>query len=131
MFEKSLKEKLERIFDLPATFAEPGESNEQEKLFIEVSSSKARVKDGRSTCLVEAKVSIFGNADKLTFGFFAKQIDKATAADKIDLFFFDIDQSERMFQNIVQRSFSLIYFYDSQYDPEQGTITTIEIEVTE
>lgn len=129
MFEKALKESLEKIFDLPVTYSEPGESNEQERIFVEVLQARPRVKDGKETCLVEARASVYGNSEKLTYGFFMKQIDRAQASDKASFFFYDFEQNQRVFQNIVQRSFSLIYFYSGQFDPEQGSITSTDITI--
>lgn len=126
MFEKDLKEKIEKIFDMRVTYDEPGESDEQEKLFVEITRARPKIKDGSETAMVEAQVSIFGNSDKMTFGFFMKQLDKADPVLKSKFFFFDLEQNARVFGNISQRSFSLVYFYSGQYDPEQGSITSIQ-----
>lgn len=129
MFEKTLKEKLEKIFDLKVSFSEPGESNEQECLFVEVTRAFPKVKDGREVCRVEGQCAVYGNNDKLKYGYFSKQIDRALQEDKEKFFFYDFEQNSRLYQNIVQRSFSFVYFFSGQYDPEQGTITSTDITI--
>ena len=74
---------------------------------------------------------MFGNAEKLPFGFFSKAIKNADDEDTRDLFFFDLENNSRVFRNIVQRGFSFVYFFDSQYDPKVGSITSVDITVTE
>ena len=58
---------------------------------------------------------MFGNNDKLTFGYFSKRIAKSDPEDTKSLFFYDIESNTKRFQNIVQRGFSFIYFFNSQY----------------
>lgn len=132
MFESRLKDTLQRIFDLKkATYALPSESQEQECLFIEVDRSNSTIKDGRALARVEGKVRVFANADKMPFGYFSKCIQAADHADVKDFFFFDIEENALTYQNIVERSLSFVYFFNSQYDPALGTITSIELEVSE
>lgn len=127
MFEKALKAKLIEIFDIErASFDMPSESLEQEVLFIEVETARNRINDGVKTSRVEGNVKVFVNADKFPFGYFTKQIDKAKASLTADIFFFNIEDSKKIYKNIVERSFSFVYFYKDQYDPRQGTITSIE-----
>jgi hypothetical protein len=132
MFEKSLKEKFQRIFDLKkATFNLPGESQEQECLFIEIENSRNTIKDGKEIARVTGKIRVFGNQEKIPFGYFSKKIQSAAPADTKDLFFFDFEENAGTFLNIAERSLSFVYFFNSQYDPALGTITSIDIEVTE
>ncbi len=132
MFESTLEEKLKRIFDVKkVTFAEPGESAEQECIFIGVEHSTNAIKDKRAKAKVTGTISMFGNADKLPFGFFSKRIAQADASDTVDLFFHDFESNTRRYQNLVQRACSFVYFFDSQYDPDTGTITSIDLSTEE
>ncbi len=129
MFEQELAEKFKRIFGLQkVTYDQPGESQEQECLFIDVEESKNRFLDQIQMAQVKGTGTIFANADKMPFGFMSKRIKDADHADTKDLFFHDIETNSNRFQNIVQRSFSFIYFYTGQYDPNLGTISTVTIE---
>jgi len=127
VFEAKLKQTLERIFQIKASFDQPSSAKEQEKLFIEIEDAKVNPKDGRIVAMVTGNCQMFGNNEKLPFGFFSKKIDKADNVDTFPFFFFDLEQNTRLFQNIVQRGFSFVYFFDSQYDPEIGTITDVNI----
>lgn len=127
MFEKELSEKLKRIFCVKkVTFDEPGPSGEQECLFIEVESSNNVIKDGRSKAMVSGKVVMFGTAGKIPFGYFSKHIKQANVADTKDFFFYDFETNSKLFRDKVQRGFSFVYFFDSQYDPETGSMESIE-----
>lgn len=127
MFEASLSEKLKRIFDLKkATFNLPSESQEQETLFIEVSSAKNKIKDGRATAVVRGKIRVFCNQDKVPYGYFSKKIDSAAKVDIQDLFFYDIEENAGTFLNISERSMSFVYLFETQYDPALGEINELE-----
>lgn len=131
MFEHELSEKFKRIFGVKkVTFDQPSDSQEQECLFIEVENSWNTIKDDKAIARVTGNCIMFGNAEKLPFGFYSKRIKQADYNDTKDLFFFDIEANTRRYQNIVQRGFSFVYFFNSQYDPEHGTITSIEFEET-
>lgn len=130
MFERSLKSKLQQIFAMKkATFDEPGESQEQDCLFIQVDRSRNSFKDGRAYSRVEGRLVVFAAADKLPFAYMSKSIAEHPDEAK-DFFFFEIEENTRTYQNIVQRSVSFVYFFNSQYDPAIGTITSIETEVS-
>jgi hypothetical protein len=132
MFEKSLKGKLERIFGFKkVTFDHPSESQEQECIFIEVTSSRSSIKDGREISKTTGKLKVFASSEKMPFGFFAKRIKSALESDTKDLFFYDMDENSGYFGSLVERSMSFVYFFDSQYDPNLGTITSITLETTE
>lgn len=131
MYENELSEKLKNIFQLKkVTFQEPGESNEQETLFIEIETSRNKIKDGRFTARVSGRLTVFGNANKMPFGFFSKQIDKAKVDDKKDFFFTDFEENTKIINNIVERSLSFVYFFNGQFDPNIGTLNQIDIEET-
>lgn len=134
MFEASLKSKLKRIFDLKkATFNAHGDladihsdSKEQECIFIKVESAKNSIKDKLQVSQVKGKISVFCNSEKLPYGYFSKKIQSAKHEDTKDLFFFDIEENSNIFQNISQRSMSFIYLFNSQYNPEIGTLNELE-----
>jgi hypothetical protein len=129
VFEEALAQKFKTIFDVSKVrYDLPGESQEQETLFVEVELSRNRIRDGEFIARVQGKASIFAPADKLPFGYFTRCIEAHPDETK-DLFFSDIEGNSRVFGNIVQRGFSFVYFFHSQYDPELGTLNSIEFEV--
>lgn len=126
MFEKQLESKFLKIFNCKkVTFDQPGQSQEQECLFVEIEIAKNIVKDGQVISKISGSASMFGNNDKLTFGYFSKRIAKSDPDDTKSLFFYDIESNTKRFQNIVQRGFSFIYFFNSQFDPETGSIDSV------
>ena len=126
MFEKQLESKFLKIFNCKkVTFDQPGQSQEQEVLFVEIEVAKNIVKDGQVVSKISGSASMFGNNDKLTFGYFSKRIAKSDPEDTKSLFFYDIESNTKRFQNIVQRGFSFIYFFNSQFDPETGSIESV------
>jgi hypothetical protein len=129
VFEQELADKLKRIFDFQkVTYSLPGETQEQETLFVEVEVPRFKVSDKTVTARITGRAVVFANYDKLPFGYFAKRIAMADLADTKDLFFTEIEENTRVYQNKVQRSFGFIYFFSGQYDPSVGTITSIEIQ---
>lgn len=132
MFEKTLETKLKKIFGVKkVTFSQPGKSNEQEVLFVDVEQSRNRFKDGFFIARVTGTLTINANADKLPFGYFSKQIEKADPADKEGLAFFDFERNNKIYQNIVQRTVSFTYFFKDQFDPAKGLINDITIQIGE
>ena len=132
MIEKELLEKLTKIFGLKFNrFDSPGESQEQDTLFIEVDRVNSRVKDGRKVGRVEGKCIVFVQADKMPHGYFAERIAAHPDLCK-DFFFSDIDENVKGLLNLTARTFSFLYFFNSQFDPAIGTITSVTttIEVT-
>lgn len=126
MFEKQLESKFLKIFNCKkVTFDQPGQSQEQEVLFVEIEIAKNIVKDGQVISKISGSASMFGNNDKLTFGYFSKRIAKSEPEDTKSLFFYDIESNTKRYQNVVQRGFSFIYFFNSQYDPETGSIDSV------
>jgi hypothetical protein len=131
MFEKTLSDKLRAIFQVDkVTYAAPGESQEQNCIFIEVVSSKNSIKDTRALAKVTGKITVFASNERLPYGYFSKAIAQADADTTKDLFFYDFELNTRIFQNVAERSVSFVYFFDSQYDPDIGTINSVDIEVT-
>jgi hypothetical protein len=128
MFEKSLSEKLKKIFDFKkVTFSTPSDSQEQETLFINVERANSYIKEGRQISRVNGKLTVFANSDKLPYGYFSKCLEKASALDTKDLYFFDLEENAGTYQNISERSMGFMFLYNSQYDPEIGSITSLEV----
>jgi len=71
---------------------------------------------------------IFANLEKMPYGFFAKRINEADPDDIVDFFFHDIEENSGYYKDIVERAASFVFFFDSQYDPSKGTITSIDLE---
>ncbi len=132
MFEKDLEAKFKGIFGVEkVTYDAPGESQEQNALFIQVEEPKFNFSDKRVSAMVTGNAVMFGRNDALTFGYFSKCIAKASNDLTKDLFFSDFETNTQRFQNIVQRGFSFTYFFNSQYDPAVGTITSVTTSVEE
>jgi hypothetical protein len=132
MFEKALAEKFKTIFDFKKVrYDRPSEETpEQQVLFVQIDSSRAIIKAKRQGTRVVGQAVVFAEAEQLPFGYFAKRIAKADEDLTKDLFFFEVDQNTRQFVNIVQRSFSFVFFFNSQYDPEVGIINEVTFEET-
>lgn len=132
MFEKKLEDKFKAIFGVKkVTYDTPGESQEQSILFVEVEAPKFTFGDGYVKAMVTGSAVMFGRNEDLTFGFFAKCISKAKNELTKDLFFEQLDSNTLRFRDIVQRGFSFTYFFNSQYDPDVGSITSIEQTIQE
>jgi len=132
VFEHDLSDKFKQIFAVEkATYDTPSESREQDCLFIEIENCKNSIKDGRAMGMATGNAIIYQKNASIPFGFFAKAIAKASSELTKDLFFFDIESNTQRYRNLVQRGFSFIYFFNSQYDPPTGTITSVDITVEE
>lgn len=132
MFESKLADTFKEIFKVKkVSYDQPGESLEQYCLWIEIEKADLRVKDGRVVGRVEGQTMLRGTSESMPFGFFAKAIREAEPALTKDLFFSDIESNSRSFKNIVQRGFSFVYLFNSQYDPKIGTITSVILNVEE
>lgn len=124
--EDTLIASFKAIFDVKkVVFDTPGDSQEQDCIFIEVETSRNTFKDGRAISKVTGNMIMFGPNDKLTLGFFSRAIDKAKPTLTKPLFFFDFEENTKRIRNIVQRSVSFVYFFDSQYDPDTGKIESV------
>lgn len=128
MFEKALKDRMQRIFALnKVSFDRPSpDALEQECLFIEINNARNRVSAGQAWARVEGQCKVFVNAEKLPFGFFTKKIRMAEADLSRDLFFYNIEDQTKIYGNIVERRFDFVYFWKGEYDPDQGELTSIE-----
>ena len=129
MFEKSLKEKLGRIFGFDKVSYDfpDDDSKEQEGMFIKVDKAISSVTHGWAKVRAIGSFTVFANSQKMPFGFFNKRIHQANTEDTIDLFFYNIDQNEKYFGNLVGRTCSFVYFYKTQYDPNAGHITSLSL----
>ena len=132
MFEKTLETKLKDIFDVKkVVYDQPGESEEQECIFIEIEQSRNHVKDKRFIARVNGTLTIVGSSEKMPYGFFSKKIDEAKPAVKRDLAFFNLERNTRVFRNIVQRTADFTFFFNGQYDPNIGSITSVTTNIEE
>lgn len=135
MFKNDLQRRLCKIFDVEKiTYDAPGDSFEQDTIFIAVAKCTTRVSDmngGRETAKVEGSLTMYSQNNRLPFGFFNKRIEKADKQYTDNLFFYDIDvdveTSPARMQNIHERRVGFIFLYDSQYDPERGSMTSLDL----
>lgn len=127
MFEKKLQETLQKIFKVKkVTYDLPGETQEQQALFVEIETSVNSIKDGKEIARVTGNAYLFGTNEQVPFGFFSKAIAEADPDLTKDFFFYDFESNARRYLNKVQRGLSFVYFFDGQYDPETGSITSVE-----
>jgi len=132
MFKASLAGKLKRIFQMnKVTYDLPSESQEQEAIFVEIDECKTKITDAREIAKVTGKIKIFANSDKLPYGFLTKRIAEAHASDVKDLMFYSFEENHGTFGNIAERSMQFVYLFDSQYNPELGTMTELTLSTTE
>lgn len=134
MLENELKSIFEKIFQLKkVTFDtwDPRDESvrEQKCLFVEIESYKPVFKDKKHGALVVGSAMIVARAEEIPFGFFSKAIEQADNSLTKDLFFFDFETNNRRFRDIVVRGFSFQYFFDSQFDPSVGTITSVDVTI--
>lgn len=136
MFRKELKQKLKDIFEVKkVTFDLPGDeidsqvvTPEQEVLFVDIQDSKSSVKDGKVIARVEGIGKMYGPVENLTYGFIPKRIQQAGHDKTKDFFFYNTEENRGRFVNVIERTFRFRFFYSSQYDPEVGTMTSIDFE---
>lgn len=128
MFRAEIKTKLANIFGLPkVTFDAPSEAKEQEGVFVTIENAESRVTYGRAIAKVTGSISIFAVQDKLPFGFLNKKINSANVTDTANFFFYNIDQNEKYFGNLVERKAAFVYFYNAQYDPDAGVMDEVNL----
>jgi len=127
--EQAIKTKFARIFEVKkVSFDQPNaaqDAREQECLFVDVTAYKPKFRDAVEHARVEGRGVIFANSEKMPLGYISKCIANHPADTK-DLFFYDLEETEKIAENIVARGFSFVYFFNSQYDPSLGTINEIE-----
>lgn len=135
--EQALTTKFLSIFEVrKVSFDRPDVSHagetlsirEQETMFVNIKAYKPKFREKVEHAKVEGEGVIFANADKMPLGFLSKCIAKHPDQCK-DLFFYDLEQTEKIAENIVSRGFSFVYFFNGQYDPALGIINEITTEV--
>lgn len=131
MFENKLKEDLKSIFKVKKiTYDQPSNMDEQDCIFVEIESSNNQIRDGRVRAQVTCTATIYAQNDKLPFGFVSKAIKQSDPTITKNFFFYDLEQNSKTYQNLVQRSFSFVYFFSGQYDPNIGNIDEVELTIT-
>lgn len=131
MLESDLRQKFKDIFGIEnIKYSLPGESQEQECLFVNVESIKTRFKDGFTNSMVQGSVTYYANSDKIQLGYFAKRVALASNELTKNFFFGDFESNSKTYGNIVERSFTFTYFFNSQFDPKIGTITSLDQDST-
>ncbi len=133
MFRKEMAAKLARIFGIAkVSFDEPGESFEQDTLFVVVEECLSRATQGQAYAKVTGAVVIFSQRDKLPYGYFAKKLAQASVDDTKSFFFFDVDvdalNSPAREVNKSERRARFVYLYSAQYDPAHGSITSLTVD---
>lgn len=129
MFEKALEENLRGIFHVKKiTFDAPSESNEQDVLFVQIAVSNSTIKDGAQIARVTGTLQMFSQNTKLPYGFFAKKLKEAKVSWTKPFFFFDFEENSNRYRDICERTASFVYFFNSQYDPDLGTINSITLQ---
>lgn len=132
MFRSDLKARLEKIFIFgKTTFDEPGDSLEQDTLFVTVTRSSSKTHKGWATAKVEGYLTVFSRGDALPYGYFSKRIEQADPLLTNPFFFYemetDIASSPARMIDIHERRLSFIFLYEEQYDPRQGELTSLEL----
>lgn len=129
MFKEFLKESLKKIFQLSkVTYDLPGESREQECLFVDVQSARNSIGKKKECSIVRGTIILYGSSDKIPFGFFSKKINQADAELTSNLCFYNMDENTRTIQNIVERRCNFIFLYSNEYDPEGGSLTSLDFD---
>lgn len=136
MFRNDLKDKLQAIFGFQkVTFDAPSDSFEQEVAFVEVNDCRTAAAFGHASARVNGTVTVYTQSNKLPFGFFNKKIQQADHSLTKDFFFFNLDvdvaNSPARLQNICERRASFVYLHSAQYDPDQGSMTSVSFELGE
>ena len=132
MFKKKLQSHLENIFGIKkVSFNEPGDTFEKDTLFVQVVKSTSRVTEGYVYAKVEGVLIVFSQLEKYPYGFMNKKIQSANREETKDLFFYDIDVenlgSEARLMNLCERRTGFLFLFKDQYDPNQGSLTSLEI----
>lgn len=127
--ERALEQKFKDLFKVPkVTLDAPGFSPEQETLYVNVETSRASGTDGMIHYEVRGTLAIVGPATKLPLGYLSKALLTAPAKQTKGLYLYELEQNARRFGNLVERSCSFVYFFSTQFDPDLGNITAIDIE---
>jgi hypothetical protein len=138
VFRKDLERRLKAIFGFKkVTFSAPADDSaigtfEQDTGFVEISDCQSSAGFGSARAKVECTLRTFTQDDKMPYGFLTKKIQQAKAELTDPLFFYEIDtnvaSSPARIQNIHERRTRFQFLYSEQYDPDQGSITSLELE---
>lgn len=127
MFKKQLEHDLLKIFGIDIIrFESVSESQEQAAIFVEIEKVISTIKEKEQLYRVDCRVRLFARSEALPFGFLMKQIQAADPNVSQKFFFYDLEENAGTFQNINERSFKFIYFYNSEFDPDRGELTEIQ-----
>lgn len=131
MFEPILEAKLQRIFGFKKfDYAKPSSAEEQEVMFIQVTNARCRTKTALFTAKVTGTLEYFVRNDKMPFGTFAKKIGLAKKED-LAPFFFGPEENKGTYRDITHRSVSFVFLFSGQYDPNVGTLETLNLTLVE
>lgn len=121
--ENDLLEDLKTIFSVKkATYDTPGESAEQMCLFVEIEQPRVNFREKRMVGRVTGSGKMYGRNDAMPVGYFEKAIRRAPKELTKRFHFSDMSATTPRSVNIVERSFQFAYFFDSQFDPDTGTM---------
>jgi hypothetical protein len=128
VFRASMEQKLLSIFGLKkVTFSMPDPAAlEQTIIFVDIQKCVTRTSRGKEFSRAHGTISIFSDSDRIPFGFYAKKINQASPVDTKGFFFYNFDQNEKYNGKLVERKIDFIYLHDAPYNPETGTITSVE-----
>ncbi len=136
MFRSDLERRLKSIFGFSkVSFDAPSDAYEQDTLFIEIEQCKSNTSaKGIASAYVAGHFTTFSQVGKMPYGFYNKKIKEADAELTRAIFIFDADQnvlsSNARFQNVEERRTRFVFLYSAQYDPNQGSLTSLELEET-
>lgn len=126
MFRKDLEERLTKIFGIKRVrFDAPGESQEQDTLFVDVKESVSRAGSPQESARVTGDIVVFSQYGKLPYGFFAKKVEQAEWPLSRPLFF-GVEANDEIHGNVVERRIPFTFIYQAQYDPTQGELSEIQ-----
>ncbi len=128
-----MERRLKSIFKFEkVSFNAPSkEAAEQDCMFVEIDPARPRPygKD-KISCKVSGILVVYSQSDRLPFGFFSKAIEQADPDDTRPFIFsteIDVAESQSRYQNIHERHLGFIFLYDTQYDPDRGSLTSINL----
>ena len=125
--EDELKKKFSKIFKVSdVDFDAPSSSNEQDKLFLEVEKIVSSIKDKTEVGRVYGRGIMYSTNTKLPLNHFFRCVGLASKEDSKDLAFLRISENALVYKDVIERSFEFIYFFNRPFDPDKGSITTIE-----
>jgi hypothetical protein len=135
VFRKDLLDKLQQIFRMKkgVTLDASSDQFEQDTMFVEIFSANSKVQGTNEICCVDGCLIVFSQDNKMPFGFIAKRIAKADKALTAPFMFTKVDEdiaeSPARMQNIHERRTNFRFLYSAQYDPSQGNLTSLELEL--